>query len=124
MSLGVLVPVFSFVSLFAYTQVWEGSKHPVSWESNLETHSCNPVGGSTTLNYYFYDKGNYDQITSAARNDSCSSPGGSQQNVRAYSKNASGNVKAGTYAGYSQSSYANQGATKGTDYAYMKVYKK
>lgn len=121
---GLFILLFSFVTVFAYTVIWSGAMHPVSWQSQTSVHRCSPVSGSAILNYYFTDKGSYDQINSAARNDLCANEAGSQLYVRAFSKDGNGQIVTGTYAGYSQTSYANQGATRGTDYAYMKVYRK
>lgn len=124
MFIAMLVPMFSLVSFGAYSQVWAGSLHPVSWSSNQSSYRCSSVGGNAILNYYFTDAGKYDELNSAAHNSSCSAQNGSQLYAQAWSKDGSGQVVNGYHVGYSATSYANQGAAKGTDYAYMKVYKK
>lgn len=119
----LIVTMFSFVTLSAYTLVWSGELHPVSWSSNSSSYRCSSVGGNAILSYYFTDAGSYDKLNSAAYNSSCSASNGAQEYVQAWSKDGSGQVVYGYHVGYGSTSYANQGASKGTDYAYMKVYK-
>lgn len=121
---GLLIPAFSTVSFYAYSQVWASYQHEVMWESNLSTYRCSPVSGSAILSYGFSDDGSHDKLNSAAVNDTCFAKNGSEQYVQAWSKDGNGQVARGDHVRHGKTSYANQVAAHGPDYAYMKVYKK
>lgn len=117
----MVVSSFSFITLSAHTLLWSGNYDAVSWETGIEDHSCGTGNGNAILSFVFSDAGSYDKVNSSAKNDYCRTSGKASY-VKAFSKDGNGDVKYGGYASAGNTSDASQGATRGTDYAYMGVY--